>query len=168
MRARRGVPVWVGLPGVLLHLTEGNNLGYRQGTRVHFFPGSSAPVNADLGPPCSRPARYHFHAFVGGLSPMLIFLTVRSRCLSARQIVANPADVGNASRHSASVASGCAVTKPFRRSSWPANTRRRNVVCVRGAMVPVSRQRCLSAFTHATLTWYRSANPETRSPPQRR
>src|SRR5712691_2067025 len=65
MRARRGAPVGKGLPGVLLDLTEGNNLGYRQGTRVHFFPGSLAPVSADLGPPCSRPARYHFHALRG-------------------------------------------------------------------------------------------------------
>jgi hypothetical protein len=80
------------------------------------------------------------------------FLRVRSSWFSARQMVANAADVRSASRNSANVASGCAVTNACSRSSWPSKTRRRNFVCVRGAIEPVSRRRCLRASTHARLT----------------
>ena len=50
------------------------------------------------------------------------------------------------------------------RSSWPANTRRRNVVCVRGASDPVSRRRWISRWTHARLTSYFAATASASKP----
>ena len=49
----------------------------------------------------------------------------------------NAADVGRASRNSASVASGRAAISAASRASWSAKTRRRNFVCIRGAIEPV-------------------------------
>lgn len=46
----------------------------RRGTRVHFVPGSMAPVTFDLSPARSRSGAYHFHPFAGGQSPMTILL----------------------------------------------------------------------------------------------
>jgi hypothetical protein len=56
----------------------------RRSTRVHFVPGSMAPVTFDLGPARSRSAAYHFHPFAGGQPTMSILLgTLRSIALGA-------------------------------------------------------------------------------------
>jgi hypothetical protein len=52
-------------PGVLF-ANEGDKSGcLRRGTRVHFFPGSRAPISVDLSPARPRRRRYHFHPVVG-------------------------------------------------------------------------------------------------------
>jgi hypothetical protein len=66
--------------------------------------------------------------------------------------VLSAAVVGSASRISAKVASGRALTVLFSRSSCPAKTRVRNLVCLRGASDPVSRCRCANRWTDARLT----------------
>jgi hypothetical protein len=89
---------------------------------------------------------------------------------------------GTGSRNSAGVASGYAAIDPTSRYSWwGSNARRRNLVCFRGAISPVSRRRCFTRSTHARLTEYfatpispacqrpsrarhASANPSSRAP----
>lgn len=67
-------------------------------------------------------------------------------------MVLSAAVVGSSSRSSANVASGFALTSAFKRSSWLANTRDRNLVGFRGAIEPVSRCRCANRWTHERLT----------------
>ena len=62
-----------------------------------------------------------------------LFLTVNCNRSMARQSVLNAAEVGSASRSSASVASGRAVIRASSRASWSAdNTRRRNAHLLAG------------------------------------
>jgi hypothetical protein len=99
--------------------------------------------------------------FVG----VYLFLTVRFRRPRARQIVVRLAAVGTASRNSASVRSGWAVTKARKRFSWSvANARPRNFVCGRGPISPVSRRRCTSRCTDARLTRYFAATSSALMP----
>src|SRR5262245_12971291 len=83
---------------------------------------------------------------------VLFFLTVKPRRSSSVHNVLMDAVVGSCARSSASVTSGCAATKAWSRTSWPAKSRARNFVCFRGASDFVSRSRCAKRWTHARLT----------------
>src|SRR6202158_6346687 len=101
--AGRGVPQGESLPGVLLipHRGEGNSVGcLGRSTRVHFFPGSMAPVSVDLCPaaiaPCSVPlsslcgcAIAHDHFFSISRSSCRMRFSLRSRASSSRSAVVN-------------------------------------------------------------------------------
>jgi hypothetical protein len=94
------------------------------------------------------------------------FLTVRPRRPMVRHSVLSAAVVGKADRNSTSVASGVAVINAMSRCSWSAlSVRRRNFVCCRGAVSPVSRRRCFNRSTHARLTEYFEATSLDAIPP---
>ena len=103
-----------------------------RGYRIHVHTSGANPKSWMLASVC---------AAAGRLSPQPPIVTFHSG-LGPEWLAADPMRAKIA----------CAVTNAFSRSAWPSNTRRRNVVCLRGAIEPVSRRRCLSASTHARLT----------------
>jgi hypothetical protein len=143
------------LPGVLF-ANEGDKSGcLRRGTRVHFFPGSPAPVSVDLSPARPRRRRYHFHPVVGAprvhdhffrmsRSSSAIRSALRSRTNSSRSAVVSP-------------------VRPCVRSARARLTHSRNAVSVRSrsravalTVFPSSSTRRTALALNSSVNWRRA------------